>query len=141
MVHKQSGGATRMTGGGAAPRRRHRLMDRNGQGCRIWKGGQCSSAAVSYLRSDRRRPPRGQRCTRSGPVAPASLHLHRSTVWGSLALRRSPHTSLSPPRGNPCEERCQGRLRGSSPSVGSACRTPEVKEHDRRLPFESATCS
>lgn len=26
-----------MTGGGAALRRRQRLMDRNGQGCRIWK--------------------------------------------------------------------------------------------------------
>lgn len=131
MVHKQSGGATRMTGGGAALRRRQRLMDRNGQGCRIWKGGQCSvyvnptsSADVSYLRSNRRRPPRGQRCRRSGPVGPASLHLHRSTVWEFLSLRRSPHTSLSPPRGNPCEEPCQGRLRGSSPSVGSACRTP-----------------
>lgn len=141
MVHKQSGGATRMTGGGAALRRRQRLMDRNGQGCRIWKVGQSSSVAASYLRSDRRRPPRGRRCRRSGPVGPASLHLRRSTVWGFLSPRRSPRTSLSPPRGSPCEEPCQGRLRGSSPSAGSAYRTPEVKEQDRRMAFESAAWS
>lgn len=89
-----------------------------------------TSATASYLRSNCRSP-RGQRCRRSGPVGPASLHLHRSTVWVSLSLLRTPHMSPSPPQGNPCEEPCLGRLRGSSQSVGSVCRTPDVKENNQ----------
>lgn len=98
-----------------------------------------TSATASYLRSNRQRSPRGQRCRRSGPVGPASLHPRHSTVWVFLSLRHSPRTCLSPPRGNPCEEPYQGRLRGSSQSVGNVCRTPDVKENNRLLSSLSTT--
>lgn len=133
MMHKQSGRAMPMTGGGAVLRERQEVdgqewtrMQDLGRGEASGSVNSTTFPAASYLRSNRCSP-RGQRCRRSGPVGPASFHLHRSTVWVSLSLLRIPHTSLSPPQGNPCEEPYQGKLRGSSQSVGSVCRTPDVK--------------
>lgn len=76
--------------------------------------------------------PRGQCYRNSRPVAPASLHPHRSTIWACPSPPRSPHRHPSPPpaRTSPYAAPCQEKPQGSLSSLGSACRTPYVKERE-----------
>lgn len=76
--------------------------------------------------------PRGQCYRNSRPVAPTSLHPHRSTIWVCPSPPRSPHThpSLPPERTSPYAALCQEKPPGSLLSLGSVCRTPYVKERE-----------
>ena len=91
-----------------------------------------TSKATSDLGSSHPSP-RGRCYRRSGPVVPASLHRHHSTVWACPSPLHSPHMhpSLPPERMSPCAAPCRETPPGFSKWTGSVCKTPNVEEKNR----------
>lgn len=90
-----------------------------------------TSQAASHLGSSRPFP-RGQYYRHSGPVVPASLHQHHSTIWACPSLLRSPHTNLSlpPKRMSPFVALFQEKRPSFLKLRGTVCRRPYVKEEN-----------